>query len=84
MTKDESSHLANSVAEGRLDDFRLSGLSKAQISRIKFLYQKWLYLGQKWKVGHSEYNPSPPRYVLSPIARLHVKFDICLGAILNK
>ena len=31
------------MAEGRLDDFRLSGLSKAQISRIEFLDPKWLY-----------------------------------------
>ena len=36
-------NLTHSVAEGRLDDFRLSELSKAQISRIEFLEPKWPY-----------------------------------------
>ena len=35
--------LIHSVAEGRLDDFRLLGLFKAQISRVEFLEPKWLY-----------------------------------------
>ena len=35
--------LTHSVAEGRLDDFRLLGLSEAQISQIEFLDPKWLY-----------------------------------------
>ena len=35
--------ITHNVAEGRLDDFRLSGISKAKISRIEFLDSKWLY-----------------------------------------
>ena len=39
----EDIFLTHSVAEGRSDDFRLSGLSKVKISRIEFFDPKWLY-----------------------------------------
>ena len=52
------SHLTHSVAEGRLGDFRLSGLSNARISRIEFLEPNWLH-PLKRLLQHMDYTDCP-------------------------